>query len=490
MSIHKILFVTSEAHPLIKTGGLADVSGSLPAALKALRRDIRIIMPAYKAAKNAIGRYTRKAELTVPGFPDTITLLEGYLPGTRITVWLVESPRHFDREGGPYVDSSGQDWPDNAERFTVFCRAVEKIALNQAGIDWQPDIVHCNDWQCGLVPALLAPASHRPATVFTIHNLAYQGLFSWSDFEALHLPPELWSMHAMEFYNQLSFIKGGIIFADMISTVSPQYAKEICTPEFGCGLEDLLSQRSEYLVGILNGADYSQWNPARDSYLTANYNPFTVENKKTNKAQLQKIFNLPHDQNIPLIGLVGRLVEQKGFDLLLAILPQLVQRNVQVAILGSGDKSLEQRLELAMLDYPDHVSAHIGYNEKLAHEIEGGADMFLMPSRYEPCGLNQIYSLRYGTLPIVRHTGGLANTVIDASDKNIADGTASGIVFKSATPESLLHAIDRAQALYAQPKKWKKLVFNAMQQDFGWRRSARQYLELYRSADRLAPKHD
>ncbi len=488
MSIQKILFVTSEAHPLIKTGGLADVSGSLPPALKTLRRDIRIIMPAYKAAKNSMGRYTRKTEITVPGFPDAITLLEGYLPGTRIIVWLVDSPHHFDREGGPYADGSGQDWPDNAERFTIFCRAAEKIALDQAGLNWQPDIVHCNDWQSGLTPALLAQASSRPATVFTIHNLAYQGLFSWDDFRALHLPPAFWSMHAMEFYDQFSFIKGGIIFADMLSTVSPQYAREICTPEFGCGLEDLLSQRSGRLVGILNGADYSQWNPAKDPYLTANYNPFTVEKKKANKKQLQRLFNLPHDQDIPLIGLVGRLVEQKGFDLLLAILPQLVQRNVQIAILGSGDKSLEQRLELAMLDYPDQLSAHIGYDEKLAHEIEGGADMFLMPSRYEPCGLNQIYSLRYGTLPIVRHTGGLANTVIDATDKNIAHGTATGIVFESATPKSLLHAIDRALVLYKQPKQWKKLVFNAMQQDFGWRRSARQYLDLYHSAERLAPK--
>ncbi len=485
MSIHKILFVTSEAHPLIKTGGLADVSGSLPVALKTLRRDIRILMPAYRAAKIAMGRHSRKAELKLAGFPDDITLLEGYLPGTRIIVWLVDSPRHFDRDGGPYANAEGQDWPDNAERFTVFCRIAEQVALNQASLDWQPDIVHCNDWQSGLTPALLARTSPRPATVFTIHNLAYQGLFSWETFQGLHLPADLWSMHAMEFYGQFSFIKGGIAFADMLSTVSPQYAREICTPEFGCGLENLLSQRADRLVGILNGADYGQWNPARDPYLAANYNAFTVEKKKANKRQLQKIYKLPHDGDIPLIGLVGRLVEQKGFDLLLAILPQLFQRQVQVVVLGSGDKSLEQRLELAVSDYPDRLGAYIGYNEKLAHQVEGGADMFLMPSRYEPCGLNQIYSLRYGTLPVVRRTGGLANTVVDATEENLARGTATGIVFDEATPESLLHAIDRALALYSRPKPWKKVIFNAMQQDFSWRRSARQYLELYRRAASL-----
>ena len=482
MSIHKILFVTSEAHPLIKTGGLADVSGSLPAALKTLRRDIRILMPAYKSARARIGRHTRKAQLKAPGFPDDIAVLEGHLPGTRIPVWLVDSPRHFDRDGGPYADSQGRDWPDNAERFTVFNRIAELLALNQAGLDWQPDIVHCNDWQSGLTPALLARSTPRPATVFTIHNLAYQGLFNWETFQGLHLPGDLWSMHAMEFYGQFSFIKGGITFADMLNTVSPQYAREICTPEFGCGLENLLSQRADRLAGILNGADYSQWNPARDPHLAANYNPFTTEKKKINKRQLQKLYNLPIDDGVPLIGLVGRLVEQKGFDLLLAILPQLFQRRVQVVVLGSGDKSLEHRLEMAVREYPDKLGAHIGYNEALAHQIEGGADMFLMPSRYEPCGLNQIYSLRYGTLPIVRRTGGLANTVVDATEENLARGTATGIVFDEALPDALLHGIDRALALYSQPKPWKKVVFNAMQQDFSWRRSARQYLDLYRKA--------
>ena len=487
MSNQKILFVSSEVHPLIKTGGLADVSGSLPVALKLLRRDVHIMMPAYRSARKNIGPVLTRCELNVPGFPDPIKILEGRLPGSKITVWLVDSPHHFDRDGGPYCDSLGNEWPDNAERFTIFCRAVEQVALNQAQLDWQPDIVHCNDWQSGLLPALLAGNHQRPATVFTIHNLAYQGLFSWEQFQALHLPPALWSMHAMEFYGHFSFIKGGIIFADMLNTVSPQYAREITTAEFGCGLEAVLSQRADRLVGILNGADYTQWNPARDPYLAQTYNSYSLDKKGINKALLQQHFKLPQDPRAPLIGIIGRLVEQKGFDLLLSILPQLLQRTgVQIVVLGSGDHALEERLKQATLAYPDGLAAHIGYHEKLAHQIEGGADIFLMPSRYEPCGLNQIYSLRYGTLPVVRRTGGLANTVIDANERTIANRTATGIVFDESTPEALLQATNRALTLYRQPRIWKKIIFNAMQQDFSWRRSARNYLDLYRKAQQLA----
>ena len=489
MSNQNILFASSEVHPLIKTGGLADVSGSLPIALKLLRRDVRIIMPAYRLARQNIGPLITRSKLTIPGFADTISILEGRLPGSKITVWLVDSPRHFDRDGGPYSDSRGTEWPDNAERFTIFCRAAEQVAMNLAQLGWQPDVVHCNDWQSGLIPALLADHHPRPATVFTIHNLAYQGLFSWEQFQALHLPGKLWSMHAMEFYNYFSFIKGGIVFADMLSTVSPQYAREITTAKFGCGLEQILSQRADRLCGILNGADYTQWNPARDPYLTQSYNSYSLDKKAVNKQQLQQHFKLAQDPHAPLIGIIGRLVEQKGFDLVLSILPQLLQRaGVQIVVLGSGERVLEERLKQASFVYPEGLAAHIGYHEELAHQIEAGADMFLMPSRYEPCGLNQIYSLRYGTLPIVRNTGGLANSVIDANERTIANRTATGIVFGEPTPEVLLHAIDRALSLYRQPRQWKKIIFNAMQQDFSWRRSARNYLDLYRKACQLAPQ--
>jgi len=483
MSIKSILFATSEAHPLIKTGGLADVSGSLPVSIKALRRDIRIIMPAYRSALDNAGQVVRVATLHIEGISAPIHILEGRMPGSSVLVWLVDSPQHFDRPGNPYLGADGLDWPDNAQRFTVFARAVSAIALNEAGLSWQPDIVHCNDWQCGLIPALLALTPQRPATIFTIHNLAYQGLFPFATFKELKLPASLWSMYAMEFHNKISFIKGGLVYADMLNTVSPTYAREICTPSQGCGLDDLLRYRSDRLSGILNGVEYTQWNPAKDDYLEHQYNVYTLRNKVANKLALQKHAGLTVDKDIPLIGLVGRMVEQKGFDLLLDALPTLLKQPVQLMILGSGDKVLEKSLLQAAAKHPQKVSAHIGYSESLAHQIEGSADMFMMPSRYEPCGLNQIYSLRYGTVPIVRRTGGLADTVVDATDDAIRNGTASGYVFDEPLAAALVEAVNRALIDFTQyPRIWKKLVFNGMQQDFSWRRSAKQYLQLYQQA--------
>jgi starch synthase len=467
---------------LIKTGGLADVSGSLPPALKNLRRDVRLIMPGYRQAIDNAGAVRPVAELDLPGIETPVRLLECELPGTRIPVWLVDSPVHFDRNGGPYADEHGADWRDNAQRFTAFCRAVEAVALDRAGLAWRPDVVHCNDWQSGLVPALLADAPDRPATVFTIHNLSYQGLFPRNIFEQLGLPSSFWSMHGLEFYGQLSFIKGGIVFADMISTVSPNYAREICTPEYGCGLETLLTHRADRLVGILNGADYSAWNPARDRYITQTYNAHTLHNKAANKTALQRQFSLPVDVDVPLLGLIGRLVEQKGFDLLLDAIPKLITHPLQIVILGSGDKILEARLREAMAAHPRQIAARIGYDEPLAHQIEAGADLFLLPSRYEPCGLNQIYSLRYGTVPVVRRTGGLANTVIDATETTLQSGTATGFVFDLATSADLLATLMRALACYKQPRTWKRLAYMGMQQDFSWRQSARNYLDLYQRA--------
>jgi len=486
MAVNNILFVTSEAHPIIKTGGLADVSGSLPLALKALRRDIRILMPAYA---DALGRIRKPREITrlqLPGSAAPVRILETKLQGSSVPVWLVDAPKLFNRPGNPYLNEKGQDWPDNAQRFTLFARAAVAIAMGKAGLDWRPDLVHCNDWQSGLVPALLHMQAKRPATVFTIHNLAYQGLFDWDTFTALNLPEQLWSLEAMEFYDQISFIKGGIVFADMINTVSPMYAHEICTPEYGYGLEALLEMRASRLTGILNGVDYSQWNPARDRYLAHNYNAHTAADKVFNKLQLQRQFGLPINEQIPLIGMVGRLAEQKGIDLVLEAVPSLMQQPLQFVILGSGQKQLEQELLDISAKYPDRIAVHIGYDEAMAHLIEGGADMFLMPSRYEPCGLNQIYSLRYGTLPIVRRTGGLANTIIDATPELIKQGNATGFIFDKASAEALTRAVARALALYAQPRLWKKLVFAAMQQDFSWRRSAKQYLALYKQAQDFA----
>lgn len=486
MSINKVLFVTSEVHPLVKTGGLADVSGSLPTAIKALRRDVRIIMPAYRSVLAGLDTPEKVAALPLAGQIEPAQLLKVRLPGSSVPVYLVDSPAHFDRDGGPYTTADGDDWPDNAERFTAFARAVEAVATDTAQLGWRPDIVHCNDWQSGLVPALLARAPDRPATLFTIHNLAYQGLFPRETFQRLGLPHDLWSMHAMEYFGRFSFIKGGIVFADMINTVSPQYAREICTPAFGCGLETLLQHRARRLVGILNGADYRHWNPARDRYIVQRYNAYALDKKLANKIALQKRFNLPVDEKIPLVGLVGRLAEQKGFDLLLSALPRLMQQPLQFTVLGSGDKVLENSLRAATETYPDQVAAYTGYNEELAHQIEAGADMFLMPSRYEPCGLNQIYSLRYGTIPIVRRTGGLADTVIDATHEAVKNGTATGFVFDDPTPESLLTALNRALVRYQQPRIWRRLAYMGMQQDFSWRQSARRYLAVYQQAADLA----
>lgn len=476
---YRILFASSEVFPLIKTGGLADVSSGLPLALHKLEHDIIVVMPAYKDALAKCRRTKIVAEFNEP---ETGCIIESHLPGSKLKVWLVDIPRFFDRAGGPYTTDAGHDWPDNAERFSAFNKVVVNIVNNQYGLNWRPEIVHCNDWQTGLTPALLSQQSSRPATVFTIHNMAYQGLFPWNTFEQLGLPHSFWSMESMEFHNHFSFIKGGLVYADRINTVSPQYAEEITTPAFGYGLDGLLKHRGDALSGILNGVDYKEWSPGKDKHLTQTYGVRTLDRKKENKAQLQKHFNLPVNDDAFLIGAIGRMVEQKGFDLIVDALPQLSQLPLQIIMLGSGDKQLEAKLKQAALAHPDKISVQIGYNEALSHQIEGGADAFLMPSRFEPCGLNQIYSLRYGTVPIVHHTGGLVDSVIDTNERSLPEGTANGFHFYQPTGEALTQAISRALALYQQPKDWKKLVVSGMKQDFSWERAAENYIELYTQA--------
>ncbi|KAF0192972.1 MAG: starch synthase [Gammaproteobacteria bacterium] len=478
----KILFAASEVYPLMKTGGLGDVAGTLPIALRNMRHDVRVVMPAYRDALKNAGQ----PKLVATGLPGVITptrIWETKLPGSTVKTWLVDSPEHFDRSGHPYCGPDGNDWPDNADRYAAFCHAVTAIALDRAGLDWRPDIVHCNDWQTGLVPALLATETARPATVFTIHNLAYQGLFSWPTFQRLNLPASLWSFDAMEFFGRLSFIKGGLVFADMLSTVSPSYAAEICTPQYGYGLEGLLAARKNELTGILNGADYSAWDPANDALIKQRYDVGTLHKKAINKDELRRKFGLPAAADTPLIGFVGRLVEQKGIDLLLAAMPQLLAMDIQIVILGSGEARFEKALSLIARQQPDRLGVRIGYNEQLAHDIEAGADMFCMPSRFEPCGLNQLYSLRYGTVPVVHRTGGLADTVTDATDDGITSGAATGFVFATPDAPALLDAIRRAILQYRQPHSWQKLVRNGMHKDFGWKRSAIQYLALYKRAE-------
>ncbi|MBS3964309.1 MAG: glycogen synthase GlgA [Methylomonas sp.] len=473
----KILFATSETHPLIKTGGLADVVGSLPPALKRLEQDVRIVMPNYHDIKNCEpGRYV----CTIRVNNSDVNLLETRLPDSDVIVWLVDFPAFFGTPGNPYLDDDGNPWANIGDRFSLFCRIVTEIAMNRAYLDWKPDVVHCNDWQTGLVPALLSLEEHRPATVFTIHNMAYQGVFPSAAFTQLNLPGQLWHPDGLEYHGMLSFIKGGMSYADRITTVSPTYAREIQTPEFGYGLEGLLAYRRDDLSGIINGIDTTVWNPETDGYIPNTYSSKTLDAKVNNKTALQARLGLTVDPDVPLFGLIGRLVEQKGIDLILACLKDMANMPLQFALLGSGDKSIQVKLQDFDRLYPDKISVTIGYDENLAHQIEAGVDIFLMPSRFEPCGLNQMYSQRYGTLPIVRNTGGLADTVVDTLPASIHNKTASGFVFNDASPGALLEAIKRCLVLYAQKPLWRQLQKNAMQKDFSWQSSANQYLTLYR----------
>jgi len=472
----KILFVTSEAYPLMKTGGLADVSGSLPIALKALGHDVRILMPAYADTLSGLSELRTHR---LPQLNGVIDILEGVLPGSEVPVWLIASRGAFDRPGNPYLTPEGKSWSDNAERFALLSRIAVEIAMNRIGFRWKPDVVHCNDWQTGLVPTLLGDEPHRPATVFTIHNLAYQGLFPRATFTALGLPERFWSYQALEFYDQLSFIKGGLVFADRVNTVSPTYAREIQGREFGCGLEDLLRQRADKLSGILNGIDTDAWDPARDPHIPHRYSYHDMRGKAENKAALQRRFMLKVAPDQAVVALVGRLVQQKGIDLVIDILHKLVELPLQLIVLGTGEKKYEHALKQWYTLYPDRIALTLGYDEPLSHFIEAGADLFLMPSRFEPCGLNQMYSQRYGTVPIVRSVGGLADTVEDASATNLAMGTACGVSFQEANAELLLQAVHRALALFHNKPVWEKVQQVGMRKDFSWHHSAQQYEELY-----------
>ncbi len=484
--MHRILFAASEAYPLIKTGGLADVAGSLPRALHSLKQDIRLILPAYPEARRHIDRYKTIARFELDGH--SINLLQGHLPGSRVITWLIDCAPFFDRPGNPYMNEQGQAWPDNAERFALFSKAICTIAMDQIGLDWQTDLVHCNDWQTALVPVLLDQEVRRPATLFTVHNLAYQGLFDYDIFVNLGLPPHLWHPDALEFYNQLSFIKGGLVFADSINTVSPSYAKEIQLPEFGYGLDGLLRQRQNELSGILNGIDVDEWNPGTDPRLVQNYNRRSLAKKAANKTALQHYFKLPEEPETLLFGFIGRLVEQKGLDDILASLPGMPGAPVQFVFLGSGQHEYERALRKLAARQPDKIAVQIGYSEELSHRIEAGVDAFLMPSIFEPCGLNQLYSLRYGTLPVVRKVGGLNDTVNDIQPKNLDDDRATGIVFTGAASDGLPEALQRTQQLYQNKTRWKQVQLTAMRQDFSWQRSAQAYLELYKSSLEQNPK--
>jgi len=476
-----ILYCASEVFPLVKTGGLADVSGSLPKALLQLEHDIRIVMPAYPAALQDAGELSEVTRLELPETDQPVRLLRGFLPGSEVPLYLVDAPECFNRPGNPYHQPDGSDWPDNAERFALFARACVALAMGTADRNWRPELVHCHDWQTGLVPALLSAEAHRPATLFTIHNLAYQGLFPARTFHSLQLPDALWSMERMEFHNMLSFIKGGIAMADWVSTVSPGYATEILEDENGYGLAGLLRYRSKQLSGIVNGVDNDIWNPASDPHIARPYDVHTLQNKLFNKFTLQRRLGLTIASQPLLLAFVVRLAEQKGIDLVLDCMPELFQHPVQMVILGSGDPELEQQLRAAERHYPLQLVVHTGYDETLAHQVMAGSDALLVPSRYEPCGLSQLYAQLYGCVPIVHSTGGLADTVTNFSQDTLNSHTATGFTFEDEHPDALLASCLTALSLFRTERvDWWKLVIAGMHKDFSWTRSAIRYSELYK----------
>jgi len=476
----RILFAASEVYSLVKTGGLADVACYLPMALHELGHDVRIVLPAYRAVREKLTGLKPSRIRMLADFGIDFRLLKGKLPGSVIPVYLIDIPELFDRPGDPYHDANGENWPDNARRFAVFGAVIRLLGQGRAGMRWQPDIVHCNDWHTGLAPALLAMDKNRPATVFTIHNLAYQGDYSYDIFKALELPDNLWSPESMEFYGRFAFIKGGLAHADRLVTVSPGYAGEIMKPEYGFGMEGLLHKRQDVLYGILNGVDYRYWDPRHDSFIGRHYWLASIDDKKINKLQLQKQLGLQESEDAILLAHISRLTWQKGIDLILDGISTLLQSdNLQLVVLGSGEANYVAGLQKAVNSNPGRVAARFEYNEALAHRIQAGADMLLMPSRYEPCGLTQMYSLRYGTVPVVRRTGGLADTVVNTTAETLAAGTATGFHFVEANTSAFLHATHDAIKNYRSGTRWRQIMQSAMQQDFSWQDSARKYESLY-----------
>jgi starch synthase len=475
----RVLFVSAEVYPFAKTGGLADVSAALPAALQDLGADVRVLLPAYP---QALERAPGAREIMRLGDPlgcGEARILETYMPHTGRPVWLVDCPSLYNRAGGLYQDGNGRDWPDNDLRFALLNHVAAGIA-DEAGGSWRPDIIHANDWHAGLAPLLVsARKRQRPATVFTIHNLAYQGVFASESFAQLGLPIEAFS--DMEFYERVSFLKAGIRSADAITTVSPTYANDILTPEYGCGLDGLLRERASQLTGIMNGVDYNIWDPSIDPYLARNYTARSPAPKAANKRAIQIELGLEVATGTPLLAFMSRLVHQKTPDIVLEALPGLIEDGMQFALVAEGVNGYEEGFRKLAENYPGRVSVQIGYEEPLAHRLLAAADILLHPSRFEPCGLVPIYAMRYGTIPVVRRSGGMADSVTDATPEAIQQGTATGLSFESPTVPDLIDSVRRAHSLYRQPIAWRKVQMSAMRQDFSWRRSAETYANLYRS---------
>jgi starch synthase len=493
----RVLLAASEVAGFAKTGGLADVAAALPRALAKLGHQTAVVMPYYSAVRR--GRVPVEPSpvvLPVPMGPRVLAcrVFRSHLPNSDVPVYLIEHQPFFERDDpaagrGLYQQAMWggykSDYPDNAERFVFLSRAVLELVPH---LGFTPDVIHANDWQTGLVPVFLSEAYRtrggyqRIRSVFTIHNIAYQGMFGRDVLNITGLPGWLFNPDQLEFHGFLNFLKAGVVFADAVTTVSPTYAREIQTAEFGYGLEGLLSGAHGKLSGIVNGCDYGSWDPATDPHVAAPYTADTVFDKKpVNKAALQRRFHLPENPKAPVLGMVARLVSQKGIDLVMSAAPGFLDLGCQVVVLGDGDREYHDQLQAFRDKHPDRVGIYLGFDEPLAHLIEAGSDLFLMPSRYEPCGLNQMYSLRYGTPPVVRTTGGLADTVVNATEENLADGRATGFAFHDYTPHALYETVKWALTLYRdRPADFRKVVTTAMAQDWSWDRSAAAYEALYR----------
>lgn len=472
-----VLAVASEIYPLIKTGGLADVAGALPAALAEIGIRVTTLVPGYPSVLDGLDGAEpvhRFAEL----FGGPARLLGGRVAG--LDLLAIDAPHLYARPGNPYAGPDGRDWPDNARRFAALGAVAAVLAMGEAG-GVAPDIVHAHDWQAGLALAYLHQHGRRPGTIFTVHNLAFQGTYPPSLLAELGLPASAFAIDGVEFYGNLSFLKAGLFYADRITTVSPTYAAEIRTREGGMGFDGLLRTRAALLCGILNGIDETVWNPAADPHIEAAFSATRLARRTANKAALQARLGLTVSPQALLFGVISRVTWQKGLDLLLAELPRLPGLGAQLALLGSGERGLEDGLAAAAAAHPGRVACVIGYDEALAHQIQAGADALLMPSRFEPCGLTQLCGLRYGALPVVARVGGLADTVIDANEAALAAGTGTGVQFAPVTREMLAAAIERTMALWREPATWRRLQRNAMRGDFSWRRSAARYGALYRA---------
>lgn len=475
-----ILFATSEMAPWVKTGGLGDVAAALPAALHRAGHDIRVLLPAYPALKQAFPKAAPVAALPAlaPALP-AARLLAAEADG--LPLLLVDCPELYAHPGNPYLDAQGHDRANNACRFGLLSRVAAYLGQPATTLDWSPDIVHCNDWQTALAPAWLHYEGGA-ASVLTVHNIAFQGCFGHHLLAALGLPPEAWRFDGVEYHGQLGFLKAGLQLATLISTVSPTYAREIQDEHFGYGLAPLLRHRQRQLRGILNGVDTDLWNPGNDPALVENYAANRLAAKRINKAALQREMGLTEADDRPLFGVISRLTQQKGLDLLLTIAEGVPHLPAQLVVLGSGDRGMEAGFAALAGRFPGQIAVKLGFDEGLAHRIEAGADCFLMPSRFEPCGLNQMYSLRYGTPPLVRATGGLADTVIDVGAETLADKTANGFVLDGDTPHALWLAMQHVLATWRDKRLWQRIQQNGMRRDFSWKHAADDYISLYRDA--------